>query len=63
MGGSDVWESDGDGLIDGGKGGVGVGEIRGIVFNPLLGEWKLWPEGVMGGDLCNYMFHMRKKSV
>lgn len=64
MGGNRVWESDGDGLIDGGRegGGLGVGEVRGIVYNPLVGTWKLWEEGMPGGTLCNYMFHMRKRS-
>lgn len=72
MGGSSVWESDGDGLVredifgglmkgPGDAGGIGVGEIRGIVYNPIGGEWKLWEEGVPGGDMCNYMFHLRKK--
>lgn len=63
MGGSSVWESDGDGLVDGGRegGGVAVGEVRGIVYNPLQGRWVLWPKGVPGGDLCNYMFHIRKR--
>jgi 2-polyprenyl-6-hydroxyphenyl methylase/3-demethylubiquinone-9 3-methyltransferase len=65
MGGTDVWESDGDGLVDGGKegGGIAVGEVRGIVYHPVEGVWKLWPEGAPGGDLCNYMFHIRKKRV
>jgi 2-polyprenyl-6-hydroxyphenyl methylase/3-demethylubiquinone-9 3-methyltransferase len=65
MGGTDVWESDGDGLVDGGKegGGIAVGEVRGIVYHPVEGVWKLWPEGAPGGDMCNYMFHIRKKRV
>ena len=63
MGGDKVWESDGDGLIDGGRegGGIGVGEIRGIVYDPISGTWKLWKEGAPGGTMCNYMFHMRKR--
>jgi polyprenyldihydroxybenzoate methyltransferase/3-demethylubiquinol 3-O-methyltransferase len=63
MGGESVWESDGDGLIDGGRdgGGVGVGEVRGIVYDPIAGNWKLWKDGAPGGTLCNYMFHMRKR--
>ncbi|KAH8083185.1 S-adenosyl-L-methionine-dependent methyltransferase [Filobasidium floriforme] len=64
MGGESVWESDGDGLIDGGRdgGGVGVGEVRGIVYDPIAGNWKLWKDGAPGGTLCNYMFHMRKRA-
>jgi polyprenyldihydroxybenzoate methyltransferase/3-demethylubiquinol 3-O-methyltransferase len=63
LGGSAVWESDGDGLVDGGRegGGVSVGEVRGIVYDPLAGRWRLWREGLPFGDLCNYMFHVRKK--
>lgn len=63
LGGSAVWESDGDGLVDGGRegGGVSVGEVRGIVYDPLAGQWRLWKEGLPFGDLCNYMFHIRKK--
>ncbi|KAJ9117516.1 hypothetical protein QFC22_004366 [Naganishia vaughanmartiniae] len=65
MGGTDVWEADGDGLVDGGRegGGVSVGEVRGIVYDPLSGQWRLWKEGLPFGDLCNYMFHIRKKSL
>lgn len=65
LGGTSVWESDGDGLVDGGRegGGVSVGEVRGIVYNPLAGEWTLWKEGLPFGDLCNYMFHIRKKAL
>ncbi len=56
MGGREVWESDGTDV-------KGVGEVRGIVYDPLKGEWRLWEEGRAGGGLCNYMFHMRKKRV
>lgn len=64
LGGARVWESDGDGLVQGGRegGGVAVGEVRGIVYDPLAGKWRLWREGVPFGDLCNYMFHVRKKA-
>lgn len=66
MGGPAVWESDGDGLVNGGrgkegKGGLTAGEVRGIVYDPVGGKWRLWPRGVPGGDLCNYMFHIRKR--
>lgn len=63
MGGRDVWESDGDGLVEGGRegGGLSVGEVRGIVYNPLDSRWHLWRKGWPGGDLCNYMFHIRKR--
>jgi polyprenyldihydroxybenzoate methyltransferase/3-demethylubiquinol 3-O-methyltransferase len=63
MGGPAMWESDGDGLVDGGRegGGLTVGEVRGIVYDPIKGVWRLWKEGAPGGTMVNYMFHMRKK--
>lgn len=43
-----------------------VGETRGIVYDPIGGEWRLWggAEGTWtkaAGEGCNYMFHARKR--
>jgi polyprenyldihydroxybenzoate methyltransferase/3-demethylubiquinol 3-O-methyltransferase len=64
MGGHDVWERNLD-ASDVRKGEVG--ETRGIVYDPLKGEWRLWSgaEGTWfkgAGELCNYMFHAKKKA-
>lgn len=43
-----------------------MGETRGIIYDPVLGGWRLWSgvEGTWGkglGEGCNYMFHVRKR--
>lgn len=64
MGGYEVWEQNTD-ASDVRRNEVG--ETRGIVYDPLAGEWKLWSgaEGTWrkgAGELCNYMFHAKKRS-
>lgn len=64
MGGFKTWERNydaGDTSLD------QVGETRGIVYDPIKGEWRLWG-GAQGtwtksaGELCNYMFHAKKRA-
>jgi polyprenyldihydroxybenzoate methyltransferase/3-demethylubiquinol 3-O-methyltransferase len=63
MGGFDTWEKNQDASdVRIGQ----VGETRGIVYDPILGGWRLW-SGVEGslrkslGEGCNYLFHARKR--
>ena len=63
MGGYDVWEKNDD-ASDVRK--DQVGETRGIIYDPLRGQWGLWSgvEGTWGkelGEKCNYLFHARKR--
>jgi 2-polyprenyl-6-hydroxyphenyl methylase/3-demethylubiquinone-9 3-methyltransferase len=43
-----------------------IGETRGIIYNPLGGEWRLW-DGAQGtvqkklGEIVNYMYHVKKR--
>jgi polyprenyldihydroxybenzoate methyltransferase/3-demethylubiquinol 3-O-methyltransferase len=44
-----------------------IGETRGIVYDPLRGQWFLWDEteGTVWkevGEGCNYMFSVRKRA-
>lgn len=44
-----------------------VGETRGIVYDPLRSQWRLWG-GASGtwakelGEKCNYMYHAKKRT-
>lgn len=35
-------------------------EIRGLIYNPLLGNWILAPKDAWGSLECNYIFWVRK---
>lgn len=66
MGGLDVWCSQEDG--DDVHFREFVGETRGIVYDPLRGQWRLWggAPGTWGkelGEKCNYMYHAKKRSA
>ena len=63
MGGFETWEGNND------RSDIRtdeVGETRGIVYDPLKGEWRLWAGAEVtwrksAGEQCNYMFHARKR--
>lgn len=64
MGGEAVWERNPNAAELEAK---EIGETRGIVYDPLGGQWRLWP-GAQGtiqkslGEIVNYMYHVKKRA-
>ena len=38
-------------------------EVRGIIYIPLLSEWRVMPRGMEGTTECNYIFWARKPKI